>query len=303
MKKALKGIIIGCICLCILGTVGFFVTGNALFNRTLARKTDIGYAQGLEKRWIAQNSEDLYITSEDGLRLHAHLKENPDADGKYALLCHGGSSNATTMEAYAKKLYEMGFSLLCPNARAHGKSEGDVRGMGYLERRDNVLWINEIVKNDPSAQILLFGVSVGGSTVLFTSGEKDLPENVKAVISDCGFTTVYEEYGNVIRRFVPFLPDFPVVDSMSVVCKIRGGYSFRKASCVEAVKRSVTPTLFIHGSEDTRIPVSMLHTLYDNAACPKEKLIIEGAEHANSHAVNPELYWSTVSEFIYNNFT
>lgn len=302
MKKALKRILIGYICLCILGTVGFFATGNALFNRTLSRKTDKGYSQALEKRWIAQNSEDLYISSEDGLKLHAHLKENPGADGKYAIICHGGSSNATTMEAYAKKLYEMGFSLLCPNARAHGKSEGDIRGMGYLERRDNVLWINEIIKKDPSAQILLFGVSVGGATVLFTSGEKDLPENVRAVISDCAFTTVYEEYGNVIRRYVPFSPDFPVVDSMSVVCEIRGGYSFRKASCVEAVKRSVTPTLFIHGSEDTRIPVSMLHTLYENAGCEKEKLIIEGAEHANSHVVNPELYWSTVSEFINNYF-
>jgi len=170
--------------------------------------------------------------------------------------------------------------------------------MGYLERKDIILWINEIVKNNPTAQILLFGVSMGGATVLFTSGEKNLPENVKAVVSDCAFTRVYDEFGNVIRRYIPFLPDFPVVDSASVVCEIRGGYSFRDASCVKAVKRSDTPTLFIHGSKDTYVPFHMLHTLYENAACPKEKLIVEGAGHADARETDPELYWSTVKAFV-----
>ncbi len=303
MKKIIKRFLIAYLCLCILGTVSFFAVGNGIYSYALLRKSEIGYTSTQQKRWIAQNSEDMYITSEDGLKLHAHLKKNPDAKGKYAIICHGGSGNATTMTSWTKELYNMGFSVLCPNARAHGKSEGNVRGMGYLERRDNILWIKEIIKKDPTAQILLFGVSVGGATVLFTSGETDMPENVKAVVSDCAFTTVYEEYGNVIRRYVPFLPNFPVVDSASVVCEIRGGYSFRDASCIEAVKRSITPTLFIHGSEDTRIPVSMLESLYVNAQCPKQKLVIDGAGHADAHKKDPELYWDTVNKFTNNYFT
>ena len=302
MNKKLKRFLIAYICICLAGTVGFFATGNALFNKTLARKTDIGYSEALEKRWIAQGSEDMYITSEDGLRLHAHLKANPEADGKYAIICHGYSGNATAMSAWAKELYGMGFSVLCPNARAHGKSEGNITGMGYPERRDIILWINEIIKIDPSAQILLFGVSMGGATVLFTSGEKDLAENVRAVVSDCAFTRAYEEFGNVIRRYVSFLPDFPVVDSASVVCEIRGGYSLRDASCIKVVKKSTTPTLFIHGSKDTYVPFYMLNKLYKSARCEKEKLVIDGAGHADARETDPELYWSTVSEFINNYF-
>ena len=39
--------------------------------------------------------------------------------------------------------------------------------------------IQQILKKDPNAEIALFGVSMGGATVMMTSGE-DLPSNVKA---------------------------------------------------------------------------------------------------------------------------
>ena len=45
----------------------------------------------------------------------------------------------------------------------------------------------------------------------------------------------------------------------------------------------------------------MLDEVYNVANCKKEKLIIEGAEHAESSSVNPELYWGTIKEFIKEN--
>ena len=133
--------------------------------------------------------------------------------------------------------------------------------------------------------------------------EADLPENVRAVISDCAFTSVYDEIGNVMKRYASFLPSFPIVDSGSVVCELTGGYSFRDASCVEAVKRSTTPTLFIHGSKDSFVPFYMLGILYDNAVCEKQKLVVEGAGHAASRKTDPTLYWNTVKDFVENKFT
>lgn len=302
MKQIIERLIITILCLCVLGTVGFFAVGNGIYSYALLRKGDVGYTEEQEKRWIVQNSKDVYITSEDGLKLHAHFKRNPRAKGRYAIMCHGGSGNAIAITPWTRELFRMGFNVLCPNARAHGKSEGDAKGMGYPERRDIIQWINQIIKKDPDARILLFGLSVGGATVLLTSGENDLPENVKAVVSDCAFTNLYEEFGNIIRRYVPFLPNFPVVDSVSLVCKIRDGYFFREADCVEAVKRSKTPTLFIHGNADTRIPLSMLDTLYENAGCEKEKLIIDGAGHADARETDPRLYWRTVKNFLKDKF-
>lgn len=299
MKKFLKIFLIVYLCLCIIGTVSFFAVGNVIFSYALVKRNGTGgYTSEENNRWVVANSTDKYITSEDGLTLHGHFAENPRSDGKYAVICHGYSGKATAMTRYAKAIYDMGFSVLCPNSRAHGKSQGTVTGMGYLEKRDVIMWISSILETDPDAEILLFGVSMGAATMLFASGEADLPANVKAVVSDCAFTRVYEEFGNVIRGYVPFLPDFPIVDSASVVCEIRGGYSFRDASCIEAVKRSSVPTLFIHGSADTFVPFYMLDILYENALCEKEKLVIDGAGHADAMEANPGLYWSTVENFI-----
>ncbi len=293
-RKILK---IYCILL-IISTVCFFAVGNFIYTYALVRESVSISTEKEKLNWLERNSEERHIISDDGLRLHGYFVKNPDAGHNYAIVCHGYSGDGATMSSYAKRLYDMGMSVLCPDARASGKSEGNVIGMGYIEKRDIILWIKEIARIDPNAEVLLFGVSMGGATVLFTGGERDLPVCVKAIVSDCAFTSVYKEIGNVIRLYVPLISDFPIVNSASLVCKIRSGFSFKEASCVKAVKSSATPTLFIHGSEDTYVPFHMLNKLYESAACPKEKLVVEGAVHARSAKKNPELYWNTVENFV-----
>ena len=41
----------------------------------------------------------------------------------------------------------------------------------------------------------------------------------------------------------------------------------------------------------------MMDELYDSTKSEKEKLVVEGAAHAKSSTVNPELYWSTIETF------
>lgn len=89
-----------------------------------------------------------------------------------------------------------------------------------------------------------------------------------------------------------------MLNAASLISKARDGYDFNQASALEQVKKSNTPTLFIHGSEDELVPYDMLGELYSAAACEKEKLTVEGAGHAMSSSVDPELYWNTVESFI-----
>ncbi|WP_330652564.1 hypothetical protein [Terrisporobacter muris] len=42
----------------------------------------------------------------------------------------------------------------------------------------------------------------------------------------------------------------------------------------------------------------MMNELYNATNSPKEKLTVEGAEHANSDLVAPFLYWLTIEDFI-----
>ena len=244
------------------------------------------------KKWYADEGEDVFIES-DSLRLHGKRFQNPGSD--YVLVCHGYTSKAKHMAGFVKKFHSLGFNVLAVDARAHGDSEGAKIGMGWPERKDIFRWIDLIMSWDKAARIVLHGVSMGASTVLMASGD-GLPENVKAIIADCGYTSEWDEFRWEAETL--HIPWFPVLNAASLISKARDGYDFKQASALEQVKKSSTPTLFIHGSEDELVPYDMLGELYLAAACEKEKLTVEGAGHAMSSSVDPELYWNTVERFI-----
>ena len=200
------------------------------------------------------------------------------------------------MSSYVKRYYDMGYNILIPDLRGHGKSEGDYIGMGWFDRLDILKWINLILSYNKDSKIILHGVSMGAATVAMTSGEA-LPRNVKAIISDCGYTSVLDQFSHQLKSMYS-LPNFPVMNVSSLVTKFKAGYTLKEASTLKQVSKSNTPILYIHGDEDDFVPYKMMDELYNATSSPKEKLTIIGASHARSSKVNPDLYWSTVENFI-----
>ena len=248
--------------------------------------------------WLIKDSNyiDTYITSSDNLKLHAYEVKNENKTDKWAILVHGYTSEGKLLSSKAKHLYNMGYNVLVPDLRSHGTSEGNYIGMGWHDRLDIINWINYIVKNNPKSEIALHGTSMGSATVLMVSGEK-LPSNVKAIVADCGYTSVYDEFSYQLKQLFN-LPAFPIMNFSDVVTHIRAGYCLNDASAINQVKKSTTPILYIHGDKDDFVPYYMMDELYNATNSEKEKLTIEGGEHANSDLVNPKLYWSTVNSFL-----
>ena len=248
--------------------------------------------------WLIKDSNyiDTYITSSDNLKLHAYEVKNENKTDKWAIVVHGYTSEGKLLSSKAKHLYNMGYNVLVPDLRSHGSSEGDYIGMGWHDRLDIIDWINYIVKNNPNSEIALHGTSMGSATVLMVSGEK-LPSNVKAIVADCGYTSVYDEFSYQLKQLFN-LPAFPIMNFSDVVTHIRAGYCLNDASAIKQKKKSTTPILYIHGDKDDFVPYYMMDELYNATNSEKEKLTIEGGEHANSDLVNPKLYWSTVNSFL-----
>ncbi len=247
--------------------------------------------------WFAEHSEDRWMESRDGLKLHALYLPQGDSH-KYAVICHGYGSIPQYGGRFAAWFYDQGYSVLAPAARAHELSQGRYAGMGWPERRDIVAWVDAIVEQDPQAEVVLFGVSMGGATVMMTAGEADLSPNVKCIIEDCGYSSVWDEFAGQLDELFG-LPAFPVLDAASLVTKFRTGWDFKEASAVEQLKKTALPILFIHGEEDTFVPYAMLDVVYNACASPeKEKLSIPGAAHGEASWEDPELYWATVSAFL-----
>ena len=192
---------------------------------------------------------------------------------------------------------ELGFNVLMPDARGHGASEGDYIGFGWPERRDYVRWIDWLIsQKGAESRIVLHGISMGGATVLMTSGE-NLPPNVRAVIEDCGYTSVEDELSYQLKRMYKLDPN-PIIPDTSRYTKQRAGYSFEEASALNQVKKAKVPILFIHGDADSFVPFEMVGRLYE--ACPTEKVlfVVHGAGHGRAFWTDRQGYVAAVKAFL-----
>ena len=255
--------------------------------------------------------EEVEILSEDGYRLRGVIfragsgeagsgsgtgASDPDAH-RWAILLHGYTGSKEMMYSYALHYVQRGYDVLAPDFRCQGESEGDYIGLGATDSRDLLGWINLIRERDPEARVVLHGLSMGASAALILSGMEEVPDCVRAIISDCAFTDAYSMFREKIGSWF-HLPEFPVVDSARLMIRLRAGYDLKETSPLGAVARSRIPTLFIHGEEDRMIPVTMCHELYDCAACPKEIMVVEGAGHAQAAEKDPGEYFRRTDAFL-----
>jgi fermentation-respiration switch protein FrsA (DUF1100 family) len=251
-----------------------------------------------ETNWLyTQNLEDRWIRAADGLRLHAYYlaAEGGGPSPGTAILLHGYNGDGRQLDVFARIFYRLGMNVLLPEARGYGLSEGAYIGFGWHERLDTLAW-TALLKEQGEEQIALYGISMGASTALMAGGEA-VPPELKLIIADCGYTSVMEELIWQLKRGYR-LSCPPLIRSVSRLTEKRAGYSFEEASALEQVKKSRTPTLFIHGEADTFVPFEMCGRLY--GACPAEKELytVPGAEHGLAYNTNPEEYERRVALFL-----
>lgn len=303
------------IILCVLAALLLLLAGASLYfyNVAIARRPkefleaspDLNIEQfnGLatfDTSWLDRHPfEDVEMKSHDGLLLRGYYLSAPAPSRNIAILAHGYMGHAKKdMGAYAKMYHEVfGYHVLMPDDRGHGESEGHAIGFGWLDRLDYVKWIHYALQRiGPDAQIVLHGVSMGGATVLMTGGE-GLPEQVKCIVSDCAYTSVKDITAYQATRLYK-VPPFPLVSLVSLVCKLRAGYFFGEASALKQVRKIKLPVLFIHGAEDTFVPLKMLQPLYEACNTYKEQFVVPNAGHGLAYAADVEGYRQRVGDFV-----
>ena len=222
------------------------------------------------------------------------LKNQSD---KVVIIMHGFGSDWIEMDGYAKMFYKRNFNVLAVSARAHGESEGDMVGMGWLDRLDLLRWIEFANEKVPNARIVLFGVSMGASAVCMSLGEK-MQGNVVCAIEDCGFDNVFKEICYVYRKKLKFTSTLLFKIFYKWTKRARG-FDLKKGDAVKALKKAKTPVLFIHGGDDTFVPTQMVYNLYEALGITDKRLYIcEGATHAKSFQTDEARYEMKVDKFL-----
>ena len=250
--------------------------------------------------WVAaQKFERLTLTSRDGLKLSGYYLPASKPTDELVILTHGYLGNAKQMGLYGQHYHsDLDYNIFMPDARGHGKSEGNYYGFGWPDRLDLIDWTQLLVERLGSdTKVVYHGLSMGAATVLMASGEEALPRQVKAIIADSPYASVYQLFQYQMNRMF-YLPAFPLLDSTSILTRIRAGYSFREASALKAVEKTSVPILYIHGESDTFVPTELTKDLYRHTSSDAELFLVPNANHGESIALDEAKYKMTIDRFL-----
>lgn len=245
---------------------------------------------------------DTFVTMPSGERHHALFLRADSAHGRTAVIVHGYKDYAVKF-LYLGRMYhrDLGYNILLPDLHAHGLSEGGDIQMGWKERQDVRHWADvaeRLFRDSVSpSRLVVHGVSMGAATTMCLSGEQDLPAYIKGFVEDCGYTSVWDEFSLQLKEQFS-LPEFPLMYTTSLLCRLRHGWTFGEASALRQVGKCLRPMLFIHGDADTFVPYQMLHRLYEAKPQPKWQWTARGTGHARAYFDHPAEYTEAVKEFL-----
>lgn len=239
--------------------------------------------------------EFVTITTFDGLILsgrYYHVKDGAPVDIGF----HGYRSSSLRDFAGGSELsFDMEHNLLLVDQRAHGRSQGRTISFGIKERLDLLCWVEYAVERfGKDTQIILYGVSMGGATVLMAS-DLELPENVKGIVADCPYASALDIILHVGRTNP--IPAWLMKPLVILGAKVFGGFDILETDAYRAVKNAKVPILIIHGEADSFVPMQMSNLTLCNPHLIK-RITVPGAEHGISYLVDTPRYHQAVRDFV-----
>lgn len=240
--------------------------------------------------------DTVRITSYDGQTLVGHwfACEKPK---RIIVAMHGWRSCwSTDFGTVADFWRSNSCSVLYVEQRGQGSSGGAYMGFGMMERHDCLEWVKWVNSHwGRDLPIYLAGVSMGATTVLMTAN-LDLPENVRGIMADCGFTSPHDIFKHVAEKNLHLSYQLHSIAADSL-CREKIRMGTRDCSTVDALKNSKVPVLLAHGTDDHFVPVEMTYENYRACNSPKHLVIVPGADHGMSHFREKERYEQAVLDF------
>jgi pimeloyl-ACP methyl ester carboxylesterase len=257
--------------LAILLLIGSFVLRLALFDRLIFQPTP---GVDLAPEALGIEAESLFLTTEDGVRIHAFFLPAPGAT-RSLLFLHGNAGNASHRLPNAADLAALGADVLLLDYRGYGLSEGrpDEEGV-YADARAGLEHL-QVSRNFPPERIVVFGRSLGGAVAVDLAVERPLA----GLILESTFTSVAD-----VAREATGIP--------------LGALIGRRFPADEKIRRVRCPILFFHGDRDRIVPFQLGRRLFAAAPEPKTFEIIAGAGHNDTTLVGGAGYFQRIGRFL-----
>ena len=226
-------------------------------------------AEGMDDVWIDFNAQD----SGQPVKLHglwlAHETFQRDPQAPVLLYLHGARFNVTGSAFRARRMQELGFSVLSVDYRGFGKSSAELPSetMAVEDARAAWAWLGQQYPGRPR---YIFGHSLGGAIAIELAAQ------------------VNDEAGTLVEGGFTSIPD--VVSSYKWGWLPLGPLITQRFEAVKRVAEVGSPLLIVHGSEDRTIAPELGKKLFEAAKGKKRFELVEGGSHHNTNAVGQPQY-------------
>ncbi|HTB95474.1 MAG TPA: alpha/beta fold hydrolase [Terracidiphilus sp.] len=201
--------------------------------------------------------EPVSISADDGAVLRGWRIRTVHGNGDAVILLHGQSDNRTGMVGTAQLLLRHGYSVLLPDARAHGVSGGALATYGVKEANDIRRWFEWLGRTEVPHCIYGLGESMGAAELLQSLKRE---AGFCAVVAESPFANFreasYDRMGERIGAgaWAGRTLMRPAVEVGLLYAHWKYGIELSQAAPDKAVAGSRTPVLLIHGMKDDNLP-------------------------------------------------
>ncbi len=254
------------------------------------------FAEGMALK--SQVDREYEIVNRGGIKLHGYLICAEGGSDRYIFCSHSYHSRLAGFEfgETAPIWLKRGYNVFLVDHRAHGSSGGKFISFGQYESEDCLEWLEFMRKEfGEHIRIALVGQSMGAATVLMMSGKKQLPPNVRCIISDSAYICFYTELWHLLP--LPKWSRSVILWPMDRYLDLFHHIRMKDSDALDAVKRARVPILFIHGAKDNFVPLWMNKQLYEACSSEKARIVFPDATHIKSHAYDPVQYEQVVTWF------
>ena len=227
-------------------------------------------------------STKLNIQNSKGLQLQAYLELPPNQKpNNYAIFAHcfTCSSSLKPVINISRALTAHGFGVVRFDFTGLGQSEGEFADSHFSANVEDLLAVNDYMKEHYEAPSLLVGHSLGGAAVIVAASQLD---NVKAVAT-IGAPSTTEH----VKRH--FSHQFDEIAEKGDVKVNIGGRPFKinqkfvddfdKTDLPAITKQLRRPLLIMHAPFDKVVGIDNAQELFINAFHPKSFVSLDDADH------------------------
>jgi uncharacterized protein len=267
--------------LLVFGWIPWFLAGLVTTRRFQFPDKENG---GLSPASFQLASEDLAFRSTDGVELRGWWVPAPAARGTVVMV-HGLNRSRIEMVRRLPFVHAAGWNALMVDLRHHGQSGGETTTFGAKEKEDVKAAVRVARERSPGP-VVLWGVSLGGASVVFAAAEDP---TVAGVICDSSFRSLEDTARHHLQLFRSFewwlriVPRWPVAELTVFWMGRRGGFDPATVDVRAAAARLAgRPALFVANSEDVRMPKEIAFDLQASAGPAADVLIVPGKSHGGA---------------------